>query len=141
MDRVRFYLAGGMGGLTIKEQMCWRNEIKDMIISNIKSDKSTYFFLPPYYYQPDGDYHKSELEALRFDLDRLRNSNVVIVNFNVPLSIGTAYEIAVAHEHRIPIIGLIESNENIHPWLFISCTRICKTKKELVDHIINYYLT
>lgn len=141
MDRVRFYLAGGMGGLTIKEQMCWRNEIKDMIISNIKSDKSTYFFLPPCYYQPDGALHRTEREARDFDLYRLRHSDVVIVNFNVPNSLGTAQELAVAYEHRIPVVALNENKNEIHPWLVECCTRICESREELVDHICEFYLT
>ena len=139
MDKVKFYMAGGMAGLSVEEQMEWRNDIKKRI-NNSLIHYPTYFFQPPYYYQPNGNYHRSELEAMRYDLDRLRHSDVMIVNFNIKGSIGTAMEVAIAHENRIPIIGLNESNQDIHPWLFVSCTRVCKTREELVEHIVNFYL-
>lgn len=139
MDKIKFYMAGGMAGLSIEEQMEWRKDIKKKINNSLIHDP-TYFFQPPYYYQPNGDYHRSELEAMRYDLDRLRHSDVMIVNFNIKGSIGTAMEVAIAHENRIPIIGLNESNQDIHPWLYECCTRICETREELVEHIINFYL-
>lgn len=142
MDKVKFYMAGGMAGLSVEEQMEWRKDIENRIIESPNGSlEGTYFFQPPYYYQPDGEYHRSELEAMRYDLDRLRHSDVMIVNFNIKGSIGTAMEVAIAHENRIPIIGLNESNQDIHPWLFVSCTRVCKTREELVEHICNFYLT
>lgn len=63
------------------------------------------FFNPPLYYSPNQPYHKNEREVMEYELDRLRKSDVVIVNFNIPKSIGTAMEVAVARENRIPIIG------------------------------------
>ena len=133
-------MAGGMAGLSVEEQMEWRNDIKKRI-NNSLIHYPTYFFQPPYYYQPDGDYHRSEREAFLFDLNRLRHSDVVIVNFNVLKSIGTAMELAVAHENRIPVIGLNENKNELHPWLYECCTRICETREELVRHIVDFYLT
>lgn len=143
MDKVKFYMAGGMAGLSVEEQMEWRNDIQDKINKrqSFFGNFPTYFFQPPCYYRPDGDYHKSEREGRDFDLNRLRHSDVVIVNFNVPTSIGTAQELAVAYEHRIPVIGLNENKNELHPWLYECCTRICETREELVRHIVDYYLT
>ena len=140
MDKVKFYMAGGMAGLSVEEQMEWRKDIKKRINNSLIHDP-TYFFQPPYYYQPDGDYHRSEREAFLFDLNRLRHSDIVIVNFNVKKSIGTAMELAIAHENRIPVIGLNEDKNELHPWLYECCTRICETREELVEHIVNFYLT
>ena len=140
MERIKFYMAGGMGGLSFEEQMEWRNDIEDSI-NQIAPFASTYFFQPPYYYQPNGTAHKTEREAREFDLNRLRHSDIVIVNFNVPTSIGTAQELAVAYEHRIPVIGLNEDKVELHPWLVECCTRVCETKGELVQHIADFYLT
>ena len=139
MDKVKFYMAGGMAGLSVEEQMEWRKDIKKRINNSLIHDP-TYFFQPPYYYQPDGDYHRSEREGRDFDLNRLRHSDIVIVNFNVPNSIGTAQELAVAYEHRIPVIGLNENKNKLHPWLYECCTRICETREELVKHIVDFYL-
>ena len=141
MDKVKFYMAGGMAGLSVEEQVEWRNDIENRIIESPNGSlEGTYFFQPPYYYQPDGDYHRSEREGRDFDLNRLRHSDVVIVNFNVLKSIGTAMELAVAHENRIPVIGLNENKNELHPWLYECCTRICETREELVEHIVNFYL-
>ncbi len=60
MDIVKFYMAGGMGGLNIGEQMGWRKDIENKIKRKTNNYlKSTYFFQPPYYYQPDGTAHRS----------------------------------------------------------------------------------
>jgi len=140
MERVKFYMAGGMGGLSFDEQMEWRNNIEDRI-NQAAPHSPTYFFQPPYYYQPNGSAHRTEREAREFDLYRLRHSDVVIVNFNVPNSLGTAQELAVAYEHRIPVIGLNENKAELHPWLIECCTRVCETREELVKHICDFYLT
>lgn len=138
MNKINFYLAGAMGGLSFEEQTGWRNKI----INAIKTrDLSSYFFNPPYYYQPNGSYHTTEREAMEFDLYRLRKSDVVIVNLDYPNSIGTIIEIAITKEHRIPVIALHTKNDELHPWLNECCTRICKNIDELIEHIINFYLT
>lgn len=54
---------------------------------------------------------------------------------------GTAEELAVAYEHRIPVVALNENKNEIHPWLVECCTRICESREELVDHICEFYLT
>ena len=42
MEKVKFYMAGGMGGLTIEQQMEWRNNIEDRI--NQAAPHSPYLF-------------------------------------------------------------------------------------------------
>lgn len=139
-NTVKIYMAGGMAGLTFEQQMEWRDDIQYKILDEADGSHTPYFFQPPYYYQPNSEYHKSEREAFIFDLNRLRHSDIVIVNFNAPKSIGTSMELAVAHEHRIPVIGLNEDKNELHPWLYECCTRICESREELVEHICNFYL-
>ena len=55
-------------------------------------------------------------EGMEFDLNRVRSSDLIIVNFNDVYSLGTMAEIATAYERRIPIIGLNENNQDLHPW-------------------------
>ena len=140
MENVKIYLSGGMSNLTLEEQLGWRNRVAGAIVYNRETTKHPIFFNPPNYYSTDTVSHKSEREAMEFDLYNLRNSNVVVVNFNVPQSIGTAMELAIAKEYHIPIIGLNENNNELHPWLTECCTRICDTLVELVDHVTNFYL-
>jgi hypothetical protein len=77
---------------------------------------------------------------MEFDLYNLRKSNLVVVNFNAPQSIGTAMELMVAKENKIPVIGLNKDETKLHPWLIECCTRICDSFREIVNHVVNFYL-
>lgn len=86
--------------------------------------------------------YKSEKEIMEYDLYKVRKSDVIIANFNDPSSIGTACEIAIAHEYSIPIIGLCEHDEenNLHPWLKEFCSRIFINREELVLYLLQHYV-
>lgn len=141
MNTINIYLSGGMGGLSFEEQVEWRNQI----VSNITNDDSLtfkpVFFNPPYFYTPAHNYHKNEKEVMEFDLYKLRKSDIVIVNFNVPNSIGTAMELMLAKEYNIPIIGININNKELHPWLSECCGRMCNSIEETLEYVKKYYLT
>lgn len=84
--------------------------------------------------------YESEREVRNFDLNMLRNSNLVIVNFNKPDSIGTAQELAIAHELHIPVLGLNDNRSEIHPWLKECCDRIFDSMNELIEYVNFYYV-
>lgn len=141
MEQVKIYLSGAMSGLSLNEQLKWRNKV----INAIKSGdydlvKSPTFFSPPEYYTFEDENYKSEREIFEYDLYQLRNSDLVIVNFNSPNSIGTAMELVLAKELHIPVIGLNKNNEVLHPWLIECVTRMCDNMTELVNHVVNFYL-
>ena len=77
---------------------------------------------------------------MEFDLYNLRKSDIIIVNFNSPNSIGTAMELMLARELRKPVIGLNNDSINLHPWIAECVTRECSTFEELVEHIVEFYL-
>lgn len=144
MQSKRIYLAGGMSNLSQEEQGNWRYEVSKRI-----EDGNSYYgyeyepdvFNPIVYYNMFEEVHKSDKEHFEFDLHNLRNSDLVIVNFNEPKSIGTAMELAVAHENRIPVVGLNEDGKELHPWLKESVLRMCDNMDELIEHIALYYLS
>ena len=141
MKSVEIYLAGGMSNISFEEQLKWRNQIKDAILCGCY--EYTYkpiFFSPPMYYNLEEQNHNTEKEVMDFDLNRLRNSDLVIVNFNAPNSIGTAMELAIAYENRIPVIGINETKAELHPWLVESVTRMCFNMREAIKHVVDYYL-
>lgn len=143
MDRFYIYLAGGMEGLSVNEMSDWRYDVERRIKKHDWSENYAFkpmFFNPVVSYTPFDNLEKSEREPFEYDLSKLRKSDLVIVNFNKPESIGTAMELAVARENRIPIIGLNESGAALHSWVKECCTRICDTMEELVDHVATYYL-
>lgn len=79
---------------------------------------------------------------MKYDLRHVKTSNLIIVNFNIPKSIGTAIEIATAYEQDIPVIGFCEYyKEELHPWLTCMCDKIFKTATDAVNYITDYYLT
>lgn len=137
---MKIYLSGGITGLTKEESETWRYELINKIYDVILDNRKPRFFDPTRYYEPDGSYQTSEREVMDYELSVLRSSDLVVVNFNAPYSIGTAMELAIASEHRIPILGLCTPGIQLHPWLESSCTRICFDMEELVQHILFYYL-
>lgn len=134
-DKFKIFLSGGMTGLSMKEQIEWRNDFKGCI-----PDYEALVISPPDFYSPNTDYHKSEHEAKEWDLYYVRRADLIVVNFNSPYSTGTDMELAVAKEHGIPVIGLNEKGYDLHPWLIDCCDRICDTFDELVHHVKKYFL-
>lgn len=140
MSVLNIYLSGGMGGLPFEEQIGWRNQIVDTITFDDSLAVKPVFFNPPIFYSPSFDYHKSEKEVMEFDLYKLRKSDIVIVNFNVPNSIGTAMELILAKEYHIPIIGINIEHKELHPWVSECCGRMCDSIEETIEYVKNYYL-
>lgn len=141
MEVCKIFLSGGMSGLTQKQQWAWRKEVeKELTEFRYGTRVKPEFFNPCLYYNVDEDYHKTENEHFEFDTYNLRKSDLVIVNFNAPNSIGSAMELMLAKELHIPIIGLNENKRKLHPWLEVCCNRICDDMEELVDHVAACYL-
>ena len=140
METIKIYLSGGMSALNLEEQSKWRQQIINAIKFNYDYEKNPVFFNPVNYYNFEEVRHRSEREIMEFDLNALRNSNLVVVNFNDPKSIGTAMELMLAKERNIPVIGYGVNGQTIHPWLLECCTRVCDSLKETVEHIVDFYL-
>lgn len=141
MDSVQIYLSGAMSGISLEEQTRWRKQIQDAIkYGDYDCFYKPIFFDPTQRYSVFEQEHKSEREAFEYDLNALRKSDLVIVNFNNPNSIGTAMELILAKEHLIPVIGLNKDKAELHPWLKECCTRICDDMRELVDYVVEFYL-
>lgn len=141
MESIKIYLSGGMGSLSFEEQSKWRNQIIDAITyGDYDYEKKPIFFNPVNYYNFTEVRHRSEREVVEFDLNGLRNSDLVIVNFNDPKSIGTAAELAIAYEMKIPVIGINKDKLELHPWLVEFTTRMCESIREAVEHTVEFYL-
>lgn len=141
MDSVKIYLSGGMGALSWEEQSKWRSQVINAIkFGDYHCEKKPVFFNPVNYYSFEEERHRSEREIMEFDLNALRNSDLVIVNFNDPSSLGTCSELAIAHELKIPVIGINKDNIKLHPWLVEFTTRMCESLREAVEYTVNFYL-
>ena len=140
MESVKIYLSGGMGSLSFEEQSKWRKQVIDAIKFNYDCAKNPIFFDPTKYYNFEEVRYLSERETMEFDLYNLRDSNLVIVNFNDPKSLGTCAELAIAYDMKIPIIGINKNNQELHPWLSCFCNRMCSDLREAVEHVVDFYL-
>lgn len=141
METVRIYLSGGMSSLSFEEQSKWRKQIQDAIkFGDYDCEKKAVFFNPVEYYNFKEVRHRSEREIMEFDLNGVRKSDLIIVNFNDEKSIGTAMELMLAKEQNIPVIAYGIDDKKIHPWLLECCTRVCDDIREVVEHTVNFYL-
>lgn len=144
MSKYFAYLAGGMGKFgkeNFDEGNKWRVYCKKALEScecdfkvRVCNPQDFFNFVdePPLY--------KTQDETMRLDLHKLRNSDLVIVNFNDMYSLGSMSEIAIAYDRGIPIIGLNESNQELHPWQICMTERIFEDIDEMLDYIEDFYL-
>lgn len=136
---MNIYLSGGMGLFgadRFDEGNSWRVYLTDKF-----SETEAKTFNPNDYFNfKDKMDYDSELEVMKHDLYFLNRSDLVIVNFNDPRSLGTTSELAIAYDHNIPIIGLNAEHNELHPWLECFCNRIFDDIDELADYVIRMYL-
>lgn len=143
MQYFKIYLSGGMGNLSWEEQTAWRNKVKKYLQKYNETGNLKYkieVFDPTDYYNFQKKTYDSELEVMKFDIYNLKNSDLVFVYFNDPNSIGTAHELAVAWDKRIPIIGCNERKVELHSWLKEDCDKIFHDIYTAIDYIADYYL-
>lgn len=139
MENFRIYLAGGMQDISFEESQAWRVQIS-ALLTDVESSYKVICTNPNDFYNFQEVKYDSEKEVRDFDLYKVRHSNLIIINFNSPKSIGTAQELAIANEHRIPVIGLNTENYQLHPWLVESCDKIFADMNELIDYVRDFYL-
>lgn len=140
IEAIKIYLSGSMSGVSFEEQTKWRHKVTEAIKYGYEREKNVDFFNLVNYYNLKEKRYKNEKEIMEFDIYNLRNSNLVIVNFNNALSIGTAMELMLAKELRIPVVGWNSSKEELHPWLTECVTRMCEDLRETVEYVVEFYL-
>lgn len=146
METLNIYLAGGMqkfGKDNFDESNYWRVHIEQELMK-LDCGKQTRVCNPNDYYSfyDNTPRYSTMREVMEFDLNKVRNSDLIIVNFNDLKSLGTMAELAIAYEHRIPVLGLCteESYPMLHPWQKEMCNRIFGDIDELIDYVIEYYV-
>lgn len=140
MNNYYIYLAGSMTGLSMADQNDWRYEIKHEL-EHYNCDYRIKCINPVDYYNTfDNTTYDSDLEVMMFDLHKVKHSDLVIVNFNNMMSLGSMAEIAIAWDNGIPVIGLNESEQQLHSWQYCMCSKIFNNKDDMLNYIKNYYL-
>lgn len=144
MKTITIYLCGGMGKFgkdNFEEGNKWRIYCKN-VIERCESNYNGIVINPNDYFnfRDDPPLYKSDREVMNLDLNKLRYCDLVIINFNDMYSLGSMAEIAIAYDRRIPIIGLNESSEELHPWQTAMCERIFTNIDEMLDYVEDFYL-
>jgi hypothetical protein len=55
-------------------------------------------------------------------------------------SLGTMAELAIAYEKGIPVIGLNEKEQQLHPWQYCMTSKVFTNMDDMLDYIKRYYL-
>lgn len=101
---------------------------------------------PCNYFSIGSNYHKTNIEPMRFDMRKVKESRVVLVNLEaLDKSIGTSDEILLAWLNDIPVVGFLEDESlinTVHEWKVCQIDRIETgqgAQKRAMEYIKNYY--
>lgn len=142
------YTAGAVEAYTNTDKAeKWRNDVKEYFEKYSNNFK---IINPTDYYTYGKNQHKSDTEVFRFDLRKVRNSDVILVNLNdIRKSVGSCIEVYEAHKNDIPIIGFLDEELQIeaminliHPWIYCCVDRIETGKNSMIEacrYINEYY--
>ncbi|MDF2950433.1 MAG: Nucleoside 2-deoxyribosyltransferase [Anaerocolumna sp.] len=140
METFRIYTCGGMSGLDWNSQNAWRSTVKEYL-ERVECPYRVVVLNPCDYYNFETITHRTEKEVMNFDLNLVRKSDLLLVNFNNPNSIGSAIELFAAYDKHIPVVAICEGNElEIHPWLLEYVDRMFYTMKDALKYIKSFYL-
>lgn len=149
-NKFKIFLSGGITGLNDEDCKKWREYIVKYFSNWCFNEADCMIVNQMNHFNPNKETSDLlEKEAMRYNLHHLRTSNIVIVNLNKLESIGTAQELMLAYELRIPIIGFIKADkkDKIHPWIQIEVTKLFTYTEDIenalvdcMDYVYNYYL-
>lgn len=144
-NKLTIYLAGKMSGLTKDEYMKWRDLLTGELTDTANINGADIQIInPATYFDFDNMDRHLEKETMQFDLNMVRQSDIVIANVDgISDSIGTAIEIYEANRLNIPVIAYTYSgvvNDTIHPWIQECLSTVQMTTYELIDYVRDYYM-
>lgn len=137
------YLSGRMSGVPHDEMMYSRNKVAsylEFLIKNMDADWKV--VNPAYFYNYKNNAHKSDKEIMQFELNLVRNSDVVLVNIeDINASIGSCIEVYEAYKNDIPIVAYGEDEDwyVTHPWIKECISRRERTYYEACEYIADFY--
>lgn len=138
MNKHRIYLCGGISNMSIEEHNGWRLKFEEFIENADLYDKVT-VFNPVSHISELSPFKMDDKQAMDYDLHMLRNSDLIIANFNNPKSIGSACELGIAYEKRIPILGLNEQRLELHPWICMMSSYIFTEWEWMINYFVEHY--
>lgn len=150
-NKLTIYLAGRMGGLTKTEYNTWREVLrKKLEIAAECCNSIIQVINPADYFDFDNMEDHTDKEIMQFDLNMVRQSDIVIANINgINKSIGTAIEVYEANRLNIPVIAYSDVLDGkkgdifdkIHPWIK-ECltTNLMFHADDVVQYVKDFYM-
>lgn len=143
----KIYLAGAMSCFyrenCYEKATKWRERAEKYFTNHTDSFEC---INPLHYFSIGGNYHTNNSEPMRFDLRKVKESRVVLVNLEaLDRSLGTSDEILYAYLNGIPVVGFLEDENllhTIHEWKAVQIDRIeCGkgAQERAMEYIKNYY--
>ena len=144
MKDFNIYLSGGMGKFgkeNFSEGNEWRKYCKN-VLENCDSSYRVKTYNPNEHYNfvDEPPKYNSEREVMEYDLYKLRNSDLVIMNYNDMYSLGSMSELAIAYEMKIPVIGLNIDKQKLHPWQVEMTNKMFYDIDEMLKYVKEFYL-
>lgn len=154
-NKLTIYLAGRMGGLTKTEYNTWREMLKKKLEIVAECCNSMIQVINPAdYFDFDNMEDHTDKEIMQFDLNMVRQSDIVIANINgINESIGTAIEVYEANRLNIPVIAyanvpeILEHKRNnaifdkTHPWIKeCLATNLMFHADDVVQYVKDFYM-
>ena len=144
MKELTIYLAGAMSGLTMEEMNTWRLSAKSLLLTASELfDTKLNVINPVDYFNFENSRHQSEMEVMKFDLSKVKSSDIVIANMeHLNTSIGTCIECYEAWKNDIPVLAFGGDGlyKNLHPWIQNCITRYDKYYDNTVSYIRDLYM-
>lgn len=141
---IKIYTAGKMSGIPFEDQMRWRRDFEYGLKKY--TDEPITFLHPPLYYNYDHINHKTESEIKEWELNQIRECDIVVVNLkDVNSTVGTHFELGFINainmfgNKHIYVIGIGEV-EGLHPWIELSLFRQEPDIDSACQFIIEYLL-
>lgn len=143
------YLCGAIQahGKQNRKTKDWRAKVKEYFSAHALGFEC---ISPAGYFEVGENHHKTEREVMRFDLRKVRECDVLLVNLrNIRDAVGASDEIFYAYMLGKPIIGFVEKNMGtselisyVHGWKYEQMDRIetgVDSLEKACDYVRNYY--
>ena len=134
-SKFQIYLAGACKNLSYEEANKWRGECQNWATWH----EDVYVYNPNDFYNYWDKIPPSASICMQTFISQLKTSDLVLVNLDGSAgSVGTGIEVSIAHGLGIPVIGFVDSNEDVYEWTALMCDEVYDSA-DLNDILNNIY--
>lgn len=134
MERKKvIYLSGPIMDEHLGEARAWREKAKELLREHFR-------FLDPMRRKFEDHQVDSSNEIVEFDLQDIRDADIILVNYNKP-SIGTSMEVFYAAHNLGKFVVAFSPFDfkDCSPWMVRYCTKILPSLENSCSYIINHF--